>query len=330
MLKSRLKIFVLLPLFTIGFTFIPSDTEKMKRTIDKTTEKSVKVKLDLGTGNLFLAKNTSKRILEAQFEYNPVGINPKIKYSKDNSQGVLKINTKGSGKDKDIDVDIDDEDMVDVDVDIDIDDSDDKYEKGYKHPKPPKPPKPPKISHYGSDDNVWDLRFTDELPLYFNIELGACESEIDFTGLRVKDLKLEIGASKGTISFNEPNRERIEKLKIEAGASKFKATGLLNANFEELQFEGGVGTFVLDFSGELDHRAYIDIEMGIGTLTILIPKKVGVKIISDNSFFTSLSMEGFRKIGKNRFVSEKFGKQNEELEINIESGVGTVNIEWVE
>lgn len=180
--------------------------------------------------------------------------------------------------------------------------------------------------------NWWDLKFTDKIPINFQIDVGAAESELDFTGLKIKDLDIDLGAAKGVIMFRKPNPERISRMSIDAGACKLEMEGLGNANFKEMDFDGGIGDFTLDFSGELKHRAFVAIDMGLGRLTILLPQDIGVKIESKDSIVSSLSIEkgDFHETEEDVWVNEKYGEAEGELNIEIEIGLGAVDVEVID
>jgi len=181
----------------------------------------------------------------------------------------------------------------------------------------------------------WDLRFGDEVPLTFEINLGASESTLDFSGLRVRGLEINTGASSTKILFDRPNPEVLEKLEINVGAAKLRAKGLGNANFKRLRFEGGVGTYTLDFRGRLRHKASVDISMGLAQLTMLIPEDVGAKIEKEAPL-TTFSADGFEK-EDGYYVNEAFGGHTSSvgstkgtLIITVEGGLGSINVETVE
>jgi hypothetical protein len=182
------------------------------------------------------------------------------------------------------------------------------------------------------DKNYWDLYFTDKIPIQFEIDVGAAESELDFTGLKIRDLDIDIGAAKALIEFRKPNPEKISRMNIGVGASKLEIEGLGNANFKRMDFDGGVGDFTLDFSGELKHQAFVNIDMGLGRLRILLPEDTGVKIESEGSFLSSMSFDRgeFDEIEDNVWVNDEYGETEGELNFEIEVGLGTVDIEMID
>jgi hypothetical protein len=183
-----------------------------------------------------------------------------------------------------------------------------------------------------TEDNNWMLGFGDQIPLSFDIDIGACEADFDFTGLRIDDLKMDVGASSVKMKFRKPNSQRIPEIKLDAGACKLVARGLGNANFEELNFDGGAGDFTLDFSGDFDHSAEINIDVGLGSLIILVPRDAGVRIKKESTFLASFSLDedAFEEVEDDLYQNANFGRTSKELVFDIEADLGSVKIEYAD
>jgi hypothetical protein len=177
------------------------------------------------------------------------------------------------------------------------------------------------------EKNDWLMQFTDKLPISFDIELGAGKGELDLTGLHVKDLDLSTGASSVLLRFDDPNKETIENMTIETGLSKFKGYGLCNANFEHMSFEGGLGSYVLDFSGKLNKEVDVDIKVGFGTVTIWIPEEIGAKITHEKSFLSSIDVpKDFKEDEDNVYFSDNYESARGKINLYVEAGLGSVKI----
>ena len=265
-------------------------TERLKRIIERTTEKSISVNIDFGAGTLKLSKASAGKIVEASLEYDPDKVKPRINYDLMGTKGKLQVDMKSPYR------------------------KDDGINFNYPDLK----------------KNDWDLKLSTEIPLTLDLDLGASKSDLDFSGMQITDCKISTGASETSLRFDTPNPVRMSLLKIEAGIAKFRASNLANANFDRFKFDGGVGSYTLDFRGELNHRTDIAIEVGLGSTTILIPKRFGVKLISDGSFLSSVSFDRMQKIRSDVYVNDQYGKTESELVINLDTGIGSVNLEWVE
>jgi hypothetical protein len=183
-----------------------------------------------------------------------------------------------------------------------------------------------------TEDNYWYLEFCDKIPIRFEIDVGACEADFDFTGLRVDGLDMDLGASSVEVDFRKLNPERISRISIDVGASELEITGLGNANFDRFLFDGGVGDFTLDFSGDFNHRSYVDIDVGLGSLDILVPIDAGVQIRSESSFLSSIDIDedDFDEVEDDLYESDNFGHTKKELIFDIEVGLGSVEVEYID
>jgi hypothetical protein len=182
------------------------------------------------------------------------------------------------------------------------------------------------------EDNYWKLEFGDQIPLCFDIDVGACKADFDFTGMKIDELEMDLGASSVEAEFRKPNLHRIREINLDVGASKLIMHGLGNANFEEMIFDGGAGDFTLDFSGDFDHSAEVNIDIGLGSLSILVPKDAGIQIKKESSFLASFSLDEdeFEEVKDDLYQNANFGKTNKELIFNIEVGLGSVKVEYTD
>lgn len=185
-----------------------------------------------------------------------------------------------------------------------------------------------KSFHIGSiESEKWILDFTGRIPISMDIQLGAGKGNFDFTGLKLKDLDISTGASSVTIMFNKLNQQTIENLNIETGVSKFKAYNLSNANFNKLKFSGGIGSYELDFSGELNKEVDVDIEIGLGSITILIPKYVGAKVYYEKNWVSNIDLDNdFDEEQNDEYVTSNYSSSRGKINIQIEAGLGSVKV----
>lgn len=179
----------------------------------------------------------------------------------------------------------------------------------------------------GLESSTWLLRFTDAIPISFDIELGVAKGIFDLSGLRVKDFKLSAGASDVALSFDRPNVSDIHEMTIECGIGKFEGRNLGNANFKSFRFEGGVGSATLDFNGAINHEVDIDIEVGMGVCTIIIPKEAGARVFFQETLVSKIDFgRTIHPAGENQFVSENFTRASGRMNIRIDTGLGKVRV----
>jgi len=260
---------------------------KYQKDIPHTKEKELKVTINAGFGDIYISRGRTDQVLHA-------AIDADLKNDVDNYIDYATRDNVGY---------------------LNINTTDDaERKKGSFH-----------MSDFGT--NTWDMHFTDAAPISYDIELGFGKAEFDFTGLAVKDLNLSAGASSVELRFDKPNSSVIEEMNIESGLSKFRAEGLCNANFRNLRFQGGVGSYVLDFGGKIDREVNVDIEVGLGTLTVIIPSSTGAKIEYEKNLINHISLAGdFSEDEEHTYTSENYYDAHGKLNMHIEAGLGTVKI----
>jgi hypothetical protein len=163
-----------------------------------------------------------------------------------------------------------------------------------------------------------------ELPLDLDLAFGAVEADLELGGLRIRKARIATGASETRLHFSRPNRQELQRLDLTVGAASFRAIGLGNANAREIVFEGGVGDIELDFSGEWKGDTRVDISMGVGSLTLMIPRDVGVHLQRD-TFLVSFDPQGLVKRG-NGYYSEGWDNARHRLTIEVSGAFGSVNV----
>jgi len=170
--------------------------------------------------------------------------------------------------------------------------------------------------------NKWTLELGDA-PMNLTIHAGAYEGNFDLSGVRLRNLTINDGASDSEVTFDSVNPEEMEKLEYSSGASSVKMTGLANANFEEMEFSGGAGDYTLDFSGDLQRDATVRVKGGVGEITIIVPEDVKATV-SVTKGVGSVDTDGSWTVAGDEYSTG--AKEGPELTIYVEMGVGSLNL----
>jgi hypothetical protein len=190
-------------------------------------------------------------------------------------------------------------------------------------------------THFWGDDDDrnghnrhLDIKLSITVPISFELELGAGNGEIDLTDLQVKDIKISTGASSVTMKCSKPNSIFADDISIESGVSKFTATNLSNLNFRHLKFSGGVGSYKLDFDGKFRQSADVQIEVGLGSINVYIPKTIPAKLVYDDNWLSSFKLDDdFEKTRSGVYETNDFQDASKRLTIRLESGLGSVRVQ---
>jgi hypothetical protein len=179
-----------------------------------------------------------------------------------------------------------------------------------------------------SPANDWTLELTDRIPLQLSVKMGAGSSDLDFTGLRLSLLSLESGAGDIGMRVRTPNPEALQAATISAGIGSIRASGLGNLNYRSFRFDGGIGSYMLDMTGAYPERSSFAADVGMGSLAIILPSGLGVRLESNDSFLSSTSYPGFKELDDDRYETPSYRTAPKKLLMTIDSGVGSVAISW--
>jgi hypothetical protein len=171
-------------------------------------------------------------------------------------------------------------------------------------------------------ENTWDLQLGSQ-PLSLVIRAGAYNGEYQLGGLALTSVDINDGAADVSLEFSEPNTVEMSRFEYSTGASDVSLSGLANANFEEMVFRSGAGSYILDFSGELQRDASVNIESGISTVTIRVPAGVQAEMTFEGGL-SDVDIQGYWV--KNGDVYNHPG-EGPVIRILVEMGAGNVELE---
>jgi len=180
-------------------------------------------------------------------------------------------------------------------------------------------------------ENNWDIVLSDRFEISIDLDIGACEADFDFGGIRLTDLDIDVGAAFGVIDFSEPNKARLREINIDAGASSLEMHNLGNANFEYFKFSGGVGSYDLDFRGKYNGESKINIEIGLGTGDIILPRNVPVRVETEGgNWLSSIDFhnDDLDEIEDDIYETDDFENAKTRIVLRLEVGLGSIDVYW--
>lgn len=172
-----------------------------------------------------------------------------------------------------------------------------------------------------------DVMLGPDVPVDLQLEFGAARANVDLTDLRVRGLRLATGASETVLRISESNPIVCEQVDLDVGAAKFQAFGLGNLNSPHLTFSGGVGDVTLDFTGEWTDDMTARIRMGLGSLTIRVPRGLGLRV-HKAGLLVGFDSEGLTKRG-DVYESQDWARAEHRLTIDIDAAFGSIRVVWV-
>ncbi len=183
-------------------------------------------------------------------------------------------------------------------------------------------------SEIDTEDNFWNVILSTKYSTDLEIDLGACKAELDLGGIPIEMIGLDIGAAKGSLVFSKSNPINAEEIFIDAGVADFKISKLGNADFSYLEFDGGLGKFSLDFSGEYKRKSRAKLSIGMGTATLYIPADLPIRIDADDNLLSSIEFINADDIDidDDYYESPDYESSDVGLSLKIEVGMAVIEI----
>jgi hypothetical protein len=170
--------------------------------------------------------------------------------------------------------------------------------------------------------NEWQLSLATNTPLNLKINAGAYSGRYELGGLELENLSITDGASDVNLNFGEPNLAEMTTLRYNTGASTVTLENLGNANFATLIFQGGAGTYKLDFNGELRQDAVVNIESGVSTIVLVVPEGTPAQVSFEGGLSNVQTFGDWDQAGD----SYSQGGSGAELTFIVKMGAGTLEL----
>jgi hypothetical protein len=172
-----------------------------------------------------------------------------------------------------------------------------------------------------------DLELASDLPMALQLEFGAVRADIDLGGLSLTDLQLRTGASETKLDVSSLNPARLRAARMEVGAADFTASRLGNLNTSDIRISAGVGKVTLDLGGAWQSDATVDVHMGLGSLELILPEGLGVRLIR-KTLLTSLDAEGLVKRG-DAYYSTDWDSAGRRITVDVDAAFGSIKVSWI-
>jgi hypothetical protein len=167
----------------------------------------------------------------------------------------------------------------------------------------------------------------DELEPEVDGDAGADTIEVSISHPRVSGLNFGTRnfASDWDIALAEgiPTDLRVS---LGAGNGDLDLTGL---DVTDLRLDMGAGDVTLDLSGPRDTDLDARVTAGAGTVTVQLPADVGVRVSGRQDGVGEWVFDGFTTDG-DYLVNEAYGQTDTTIELDVQRGVGRVELELVD
>lgn len=183
-----------------------------------------------------------------------------------------------------------------------------------------------------TDDCRWRVSLSRDYVWEIKLDAGVTDGKMDFSGLPIESMGIDLGVSDCKIRFREPNPEEMHRLSIDAGVGEFEIVGLGYANVRDLEFDGGTGESVLNYDGLKRGSQTASIDMGVGSVRIEVPEGTPVRVESDDNWLNSIKTprDFFDRVGDGVYETDGYEDAGYGLEIELDVGIGSAKIDIIE
>jgi hypothetical protein len=134
------------------------------------------------------------------------------------------------------------------------------------------------------------------------------------------------GSGHNTWDLHLSNKVPLQ-LKVDQGAGRARLT-LGGLSLSRLDVDIGAGETLVDLSGDWKNDLTANIAGGVGRATVRLPSDVGVRA-SAHGGIGAIHVHGLKKDG-DAYVNEAYGKSPITVKVQVEGGVGEINLELAE
>lgn len=145
----------------------------------------------------------------------------------------------------------------------------------------------------------WDLLLDEDVPMDLSVSVGAGDSQLALNSLSLSRLEFEGGA--GDVEID-----------------------LSGSTLRDLDVRMGAGDVSLDLSGNWQQDLAANMKGGVGRATVILPVSAGVRVTVQGGL-GQVNATGLNRDG-DVYTNDAYGQSDVTLDIDIEGGVGEINL----
>ncbi len=177
--------------------------------------------------------------------------------------------------------------------------------------------------------NKWDVKLTDKLPMKMELTADASDVEMDMSNMLISSIDAVLNASSAKLYFDEPNKELLNKFRLDSDASSVNIYGAGNLGFETLDINADASKLVVDLTGDNERDGEVRIDANASTVKLKLPDNVGIRIVIDKYEISSVNINNSKILSRSEkeYVSNNYENAEGTLRIYADLNVTTLTIE---
>lgn len=174
---------------------------------------------------------------------------------------------------------------------------------------------------------IWELSPDPDQAMALGMHLGLGSARLDLSDLSVKTLKIFSGASDVYVSYDQPNRSRMDVLEVEGGMSKIVLRNVEQAHAEKVHVLNGMGNTKVVIGNNFDssvRSSNITIEAGAGTCLLMVHEDAPVKVIIMDNLFSTVDVDtAYKEADEDTYLSPAYlTNAKQAVTVHVDLGVG--------
>ena len=177
-----------------------------------------------------------------------------------------------------------------------------------------------------SIDNEMEFYFPPQIKTDLFLDFGVGDADIDLTNISITKLNINCGLSDVELEINKRNNVICESVSIENGLGDLSVFGLGNLAAKKIDINIGLGSADIDLSGDRIYDTDVNVDVGLGSLDMILPKKANIEIYVDSSFLSSVDIYGLKQKKNKLWVSPNWESNYPTITMDVNVGIGSVDI----
>ncbi len=166
-----------------------------------------------------------------------------------------------------------------------------------------------------------------DIPSNLSMNLGMGSADLDLTGLSLRNLSMDCGLSQVKINVDKPNVESCDSVRLSNGLGDLKAYNLGNLNTHYMKLDVGLGSAYVDMRGSMKSNLMLDAEVGLGSLSLVLPEDANIRVTVDETFLSSVDISELKKIDDHHYKSGRWLPERPTINISLSVGLGHTEID---
>jgi len=133
--------------------------------------------------------------------------------------------------------------------------------------------------NFGTNDNTWELNFNNDVPLEFQIDMGAGQGELRLHDMNVTKLQLHMGAGQVELDLTGPRKSDLDvdikggvgqatiRLPRDVGVRAHASGGIGSISTGDFEKDGS--EYRNSVYGKTPHKITLDVQGGIGEIELI-------------------------------------------------------------